>query len=476
MNSALLVQRIWSLCDTLRHDGVSYGDYLQQLTFLLFLKMLEEDSQGVSHGVELPAELSWSSLLELRGEPLRERYELNLKKLGIRSGTLGAIFDRAQNRIEDPSNLRHLIDLIDAERWGNLDADVKGDMYEGLLQRNAEDVKSGAGQYFTPRPLIQAIVECVRPLPLRSIADPAAGTGGFLLGAHRWMLENYPDMSDRERHFLKYETFSGNEIVSDTHRLALMNMLLHGIGDLDSTPHISRSNALLAPRAEYVDYVFANPPFGRKGPSVAKQKDLRSGSDGDSFLDTGSKQLDFVQLIVGMLKPGGEAAVVVPDNVLFERGMAEKVRRALLEKVDLHTLLRLPTGLFYAGGVQANVLFFKKAATASRESASRSLWVYDFRSGVRFSRVRSPLERHHLDDFVQSYLGDADGARTESGRFRRFSHDDIAARPNANIDLVWPVDHGSREPNDAESLRSDIVAHLRIALEAFESLDLPARF
>lgn len=430
----------------------------------------------------IPPELGWPSLLPLHGKALKDRYESNLHELGHSPGVLGAIYDRAQNRIEDADKLRHLVDLINAEQWLDLGEDVKGSMYEGLLQKNAEDVKSGAGQYFTPRPLIEAIVECVRPQPMKTIADPACGTGGFFLGAYQWLMSQRPGLKVDEEEFLRNDTFYGNEIVADTRRLALMNLMLHGIGNVEDEPVISRSDALVAPSPVQVDYVFANPPFGRRSAFSARSK-ARARDTGEPFLErpdfwvsTGNKQLDFLQHIFSMLKVGGEAAVILPDNVLFEGGASERIRRELLARCDVHTLLRLPAGIFYAGGVQANVLFFTRAEE-SEVPATKAVWVYDFRTDVRFTRVRAPLERHHLDDFVLAYKSEDRATRQETSRFQRFDYGNIISRPNSNMDFTWQVDatHRSSNLQDAGFMRREIVEHLLRAVEAFDRIELDSK-
>jgi type I restriction enzyme M protein len=477
MSSVGLAQRVWALCQTLRDDGVSYGDYLQQLTLLLFLKMADEsDDRRAGEHLIIPVDLGWQSLRPLHGPPLKERYEQNLVRLSKLGGALGAIYDRASNRIEDANKLRHLLDLIDEERWFDLGEDVKGDMYEGLLQRNAEDVKSGAGQYFTPRALIEAIVESVAPEPFKTVADPACGTGGFFLGVNNWFKKNHAPLSMAAQDFLRHDTFYGNEIVLETRRLALMNLMLHGIGDVESEPSISRSDALDEISIRKFDYVFANPPFGKKSSFASKAK-MPQGTHvavarSDFWEVTGSKQLDFLQHIYTMLRDGGEAAVVLPDNVLFEGGAAERIRLAILKQCDVHTLLRLPAGIFYAGGVQANVLFFSRPREVVGElPATTGVWVYDFRSGVHFTRVRKPLQRSDLDDFVSSYKPRARHLRIPNDRFSYITYAEIVRRPGASMDF-YPTDRGGRSPvlRDVDRIRSEIVEHLSSAMTAFEKM------
>ncbi|MGZ5052253.1 MAG: N-6 DNA methylase [Methylobacter sp.] len=362
--TASIVSKVWSFCTTLRDDGVGYGDYLEQLTYLIFLKMADEYSQPpYSRNVGIPAGYNWPSLKAKRGAELEVHYMTLLHELGNKPGMLGQIFTKAQNKIQDPAKLYRLIDMVDGTNWMTMGADVKGDIYENLLERNAEDTKSGAGQYFTPRALIRAMVECVRPEPGKTIADPACGTGGFFLAAYDFLVATH-SLDKVQKAFLKHDTFFGNEIVAGTRRLALMNMFLHNIGEIDGDSMISPNDALVADSGKRFDYVLANPPFGKKSSmsftneAGEQEKDDLIYNRQDFWATTSNKQLNFVQHIRTMLKTTGRAAVVVPDNVLFEGGAGETVRKKLLETTDLHTILRLPTGIFYANGVKANVLFF----------------------------------------------------------------------------------------------------------------------
>lgn len=365
MNASSLIQKIWNFCHTLRDDGVGYGDYLEQLTYLLFLKMADEYAQEPYYrDTKIPKGYDWASLRGKTGEPLEAHYLAVLHKLGAGPGMLGAIFFKAQNKIQDPAKLSRLVQMIDAESWVGMDTDTKGDLYEGLLQKNAEDTKSGAGQYFTPRALIQAMVECVRPEPMKTIADPACGTGGFFLGAYNWLTRPGNTLDKKQKEFLRHKIFQGNEIVPSTRRMCLMNLFLHNIGELDGESSVDRSDALIADPGKRFDYVPANPPFGKKSSMTftneegEEDKDALTYERQDFWETTSNKQLNFLQHIVTILKIDGKAAVVLPDNVLFEGGAGEKIRKKLLGNCDVHTLLRLPTGIFYAQGVKANVLFF----------------------------------------------------------------------------------------------------------------------
>ena len=330
-----IISKVWSFCNTLRDDGVSYGDYLEQLTYLLFLKMADELSKPpYNRKLPIPKEYNWESLTPKKGAELELHYTTLLRELGKQKGILGQIFTKSQNKIQDPAKLFKLIDLIDKEQWNVIGADVKGEIYEGLLEKNAEDTKSGAGQYFTPRALIKAMVECLRPEPNKTIADPACGTGGFFLAAYDYIVANN-DLDKSQKQFLKFKTFHGNEIVAGTRRLALMNLFLHNIGDIESDNFISPADSLIADAGVRFDYVLANPPFGKKSSQTftneegEQEKEDLSYNRQDFWTTTSNKQLNFVQHICTMLKTTGLAAVVVPDNVLFEGGAGETVRKKL---------------------------------------------------------------------------------------------------------------------------------------------------
>jgi type I restriction enzyme M protein len=475
-----LVQRLWSYCNVLRDDGLSYGDYLEQLTYLLFLKMADEQvALGLVERSVVPEGLDWRSLTARDGDDLEVHYRHVLTELGRRPGMLGVVFRKAQNRIQDPAKLRRLVvDLIDREEWLSLDVDVKGDAYEGLLEKNAEDVKSGAGQYFTPRPLIQAIVEVMRPAPGARICDPACGTGGFLLAAHRWITDHHPYLDPDEKRHLRFEALRGWEIVDNAARLCVMNLLLHGIGDETAESPIAVEDALVGTAARF-DVVMTNPPFGRKS-SISivnaegenERESLEILRD-DFWASTSNKQLNFVQHVATLLEAdGGRAAVVVPDNVLFEGGAGETVRRKLLETCDVHTLLRLPTGIFYAQGVKANVLFFDRRP-ASETPWTRELWVYDLRTNMHFTLKQNPLRYEHLRDFVTAYSPEDRTARAESERFRRFSYEDLVQRDKVSLDLVWLRDESLEDMENLpppDVIAREIVEDLEAALAEFAAI------
>jgi type I restriction enzyme M protein len=445
-HSRALVQKLWNYCKVLRHDGMSYGHYVEQLTYLLFLKMTYERTLPPRNEVSrIPAGYDWPSLEALDGVDLEDHYNDTLRVLAREPGLLGLIFRKSQNRFRDPAKLRRVIvDLIGPERWATVDADVKGDVYEGLLEKNAADTKSGAGQYFTPRAVIRAVVDVMQPRPDMTIGDPACGTGGFLLAAHDYITEHHGREMDRDqKRFLRDHTFRGVELVDETARLCAMNLFLHGIGgaDINASPPIEVKDALLAPPSETLDMVLANPPFGRDAvvPMIGADGRSTNGdasiSRQDFWASTSNKQLNFLQHIRSMLKIHGSAAVVLPDNVLFEGGAGEIIRRRLLHECNVHTLLRLPTGIFYAYGVKANVLFFERKP-ASTVPSTRELWVYDFRTNHRFTLKTRNLTRPDLQGFVDAFKPGALDTREEADSFKRWSYDEIADRPGFDLD-IW---------------------------------------
>ncbi|RMX10519.1 SAM-dependent DNA methyltransferase [Allofranklinella schreckenbergeri] len=479
MNTSTLVQKVWNFCHTLRDDGVGYGDYLEQLTYLLFLKLAHEYAQApYNRDTRIPEGYDWPSLRAKVGEPLEAHYLAVLQRLGQEGGMLGAIFFKAQNKIQDPAKLSRLVQMIDAESWISLDVDTKGDLYEGLLQKNAEDTKSGAGQYFTPRALIEAIVACVRPEPMKTIADPACGTGGFFLGAYSWLTRPGARLNKRQKEFLRDETFYGNEIVPGTRRLCLMNLFLHNIGELDGEPAVERSDALIAEPRFKVDYVLANPPFGKKSSMTITNAEGEEDREAltyerqDFWETTSNKQLNFLQHIVNLLKVDGQAAVVLPDNVLFEGGAGERIRRRLLQTCDVHTILRLPTGIFYAQGVKANVLFFDNAPKDCRIH-TQGVWFYDLRTNQRFTLKTRPLKLDDLQDFIACYHPENRHERTETERFKYFSYDELMARDKASLDIFWLKDDSLDTLDDLpppEALQQEIIEHLEAALAAFRDV------
>ena len=492
MNTQQIVAKLWNYCNVLRDDGLSYGDYVEQLTYLLFLKMAHERTQSPwKEKPVIPSGHDWPALLAKDGDALEVQYRRTLEALGKQHGMLGVIFRKAQNKIQDPAKLRRLVaDLIDREQWTQLDADVKGDAYEGLLEKNAQDTKGGAGQYFTPRPLIQAIVQCIQPRLGETIFDPACGTGGFLLAAHDFVsAEASRKGADHAKlRFLKLEALHGVEIVDSVARLCAMNLLLHGVGPTranEGEPPVSVDDSLKNDPGTRYDVVLTNPPFGKKSSFRVINEDGDEDREAltivrdDFWTSTGNKQLNFVQHIKTVLKIHGRAAVVIPDNVLFEGGAGETIRRKLLHECDVHTLLRLPTGIFYAQGVKANVIFFDKKE-ASAKQWTKKLWIYDLRTNMHFTLKTNPLKRSDLDEFVACFAPDNRAARKATwsekkpdGRWRAYNYDEIIARDKASLDIFWLKDEALEESRNLPApdvIAAEIVEDLRAALEEFETI------
>ena len=486
-NSSSIVSKIWAFCNTLRDDGVGYGDYLEQLTYLLFLKMADEYSKPPhNRAMPIPKKYAWPTLTNKSGGELEIHYNTLLRELGKEKGILGQIFTKAQNKIQDPAKLYKLIALINAEQWVLMGVKDKGDIYEGLLEKNAEDTKSGAGQYFTPRALIRAMVECVRPEPKKTVADPACGTGGFFLAVYDYLTDEKNYTLDKgQKQFLKFDTFYGNEIVAGTRRLAMMNLFLHNIGDIDGSSSISPNDSLIASPESKYDYVLANPPFGKKSSMTftneegEQEKEDLTYNRQDFWVTTSNKQLNFVQHIKSMLKSTGLAAVVLPDNVLFEGGAGETVRKKLMETTDLHTILRLPTGIFYANGVKANVLFFD-GKPSSKNPWTKEIWIYDYRTNIHHTLKKNPLKLEDLKDFITLYNPKNRNKRKETwsdsnpeGRWRKFSYEDILARDKTSLDITWIKDKSLADLDnlpDPDELAVEIIENLEAGLESFREV------
>ncbi|MDD4650866.1 MAG: class I SAM-dependent DNA methyltransferase [Methanothrix sp.] len=475
-DESTIVQRVWNYCHVLRDDGVSYGDYLEQLTYLLFLKMADEQTKPpISKPSIIPKGFDWQSLLPEKGAELEEQYRHILESLGKEPGMLGVIFRKSQNRIQDPAKLRRLIDLINGETWIGLDIDIKGAIYEGLLEKNAEDVKGGAGQYFTPRPLIRAMVEVTRPRPGETIFDPACGTGGFLLAAYDYVENKYP-LDKEQKRVLRYETLGGMDVVDGVVRLCVMNLFLHGIGGEQSP--IEVGDSLLKNPSKHYNLVLTNPPFGKKssitiinGDGKADRESLTYNRQ-DFSATTSNKQLNFLQHVRTLLEINGRAAIVVPDNVLFEGGAGETVRRKLLQGCDVHTLLRLPTGVFYAQGVKANVLFFDKKPASERPWTDK-LWIYDLRTNKHFTLKTNPLKFEDLQDFIKCYNPENRHQREESERFKAFSYEELVRRDKASLDIFWLKDESLEDSDNLpapEVLAAEIVESLETALSEFRAI------
>ena len=459
-----MVQKLWDFCDVLRDDGLSYGDYLEQLTYLLFLKMADEQHELLGQRV-VPIGFDWPTLLNRSGEQLEAQYNTTLAELGSYDDMLGVVFRKARNRIQNPAKLEQLIkEFIDQHEWMSYDADLKGDAYEGLIEKTAQEGARGAGQYFTPRALISAIVDVMLPEPGHRICDPACGTGGFFLGAYQSIVERFPHLTPDQAAHLRSGAFTGWEIADLPARLCAMNLLLHGIESPESDSPINVDDALRDDPGERFEMVLTNPPFGRSSSDSYEREDF--------WATTKNKQLNFVQHVVSLLKIGGSAAVVVPDNVLFEAGAGETIRRRLLHDCDVHTLLRLPTGIFYAQGVKANVLFFRRRE-GSEQAWTKELWVYDLRTNKHFTLKQNPLTRADLDDFVACYNPAARHQRQESERFKRYPYDELIARDKVSLDLFWLRDESLEDIDNLPTpalLAAQIAEDLQSALTEIQTL------
>lgn len=428
-NEQTLVSKVWKIANVLAADGVGFTDYIIQLTYLLFLKMDYEMSElGYKSGI--PEDYRWDKLKEYDGLELIAQYEDTLNALSQMNNLIGTIFIKAKNGINKPVNLKKIISMIDEEDWLSMDGDVKGAIYEGILEKNGQDKKSGAGQYFTPRALINAMVDVVKPNLGETVCDPACGTGGFLLSAYEYMKKQSANKDELD--FLQNKALHGVDNTALVVTLASMNLYLHGIG-ISRSPIICDDSLEKEPE-ELVDIVLANPPFGTRPQGASNISAMRN----DLYATTSNNQLNFLQHIMLMLKNDGRAAVVLPDNVLFETGAGETIRKKLLNDFNLHTILRLPTGIFYANGVKANVLFFTKG------SKTKELWIYDYRTGVKHTLATNPLKRSDLDDFVACYNADNIAARKETwseenpnGRWKKFTYDELVSRTNTGLDITW---------------------------------------
>ena len=428
-NEQTLTKKVWTLATTLAGQGIGFTDYITQLTYLLFLKMDDENVKLFGDDSAIPEGCRWSDLIELDGLDLIEQYEKTLKELSEQSNLIGTIYTKAQNKIDKPVYLKKVITMINEEQWLVMDGDVKGAIYESILEKNGQDKKSGAGQYFTPRSLISTMVDVTRPQIGETVCDPACGTGGFLLAAYDYMKVQSSDKEKSE--FLREQALHGYDNTALVVTLASMNLYLHGIGTSHS-PILCQDSLEKSPSV-LVDVILANPPFGtRPSGSVEINRD-------DFYVETKNNQLNFLQHMMVMLKNGGRAAVVLPDNVLFEGGAGEVIRKKLLTEFNLHTILRLPTGIFYAQGVKANVLFFSKG------TATKDIWFYDYRTGIKHTLATNPMQRHHLDDFVECYKSDKLSSRKETynaetnpnGRWRKYSCDEILKRDKTSLDITW---------------------------------------
>ncbi len=486
-DSQQIVSKAWNFAHVLRDDGLSYMAYTEQITFLLFLKMADEMTRPPFNRPPIvPAKFGWPNLLRLDGDELEAHYRHSLEELGKQPGMLGEIFKKARAEIQNPERLRRLIvDLIEPVKWSSMQADVKGDIYEGLLAKSAEESPKGAGQYFTPRQLIKGIVDCVQPTAADTVCDPAAGTGGFLLAAFDYVNQHQAKELDKDqKRHLRTKFVKGWELVPNTARLCIMNLYLHGI-DADPCPIKSGVDSLASDPGERFSVVMTNPPFGKKS-SIAIVNEAGDLEKEDSeyvrqdfWTTTKNKQLNFLQHARTLLKVNGRCAIVVPDNVLFEGGAGETVRRNLLKQCDVHTLLRLPTGIFYAQGVKANVLFFD-AKPAQEKPWTSKLWVYDLRTNMHFTQKTNPLKRSDLDEFVTCYHPATRRRRkptwsdtTPDGRWRVFDYEDLLKRDKVNLDIFWLRDKSLEDSDDLpepDVLAQEIADDMQTALEQFSAI------
>ena len=443
-----LSQKVWQLATVLSGQGIGFTDYITQLTYLLFLKMDDENVQLFGEDSAIPAGFRWQDLLALDGLELIHQYEETLNVLQKEDNLIGTIYTKAQNKIDKPVYLKKVITLINEEQWLVMDGDVKGAIYESILEKNGQDKKSGAGQYFTPRALIKTMVDVTRPRIGETVSDPACGTGGFLLAAYDYMKDQSQDKGKQD--FLRNEALYGIDNTALVVTLASMNLYLHGVGT-DRSP-IACQDSLEKSPEKLVDVVLANPPFGtRPAGSVEISRD-------DFYVDTKNNQLNFLQHIMVSLKQGGRAAVVLPDNVLFEGNAGETIRQELLKNFNLHTILRLPTGIFYAQGVKANVLFFTKG------TPTKEVWYFDYRTGIKHTLATNPLQRHHLDEFVACYNTDDLTNRAETynadtnpnGRWRRFDVEELLQRDKTSLDISWIKENADNEDLTLAELLSNI--------------------
>jgi type I restriction enzyme M protein len=471
MTNEQLVSKVWNYAHVLRDQGISYGDYIEQITYLLFLKMDQEREALLGEPSAIPREWDWTALVAKNGDELELQYRHTLENLAKEDGLIGTIFRKSQNKLSDPAKLKRIVSLIDTEGpWIGLDVDVKGEIYEGLLERNASEVKSGAGQYFTPRPVIETIVKCVNPKIGETVCDPACGTGGFLLAAFEHMKTQSQDR-DKLRQ-LRHSAFTGTDIVDEVVRLCAMNLYLHGIGS-EGSP-VSQGDALSGDAGKRFDVILTNPPFGKKSSYKVVGEDGAVSTERESYeredfkFTTSNKQFNFLQHIMTVMETHGRAGVVLPDNVLFEAGRAgEGIRKRLLENFNFHTLLRLPTGIWYSPGVKANVLFFDKRP-ASKAIQTKELWVYDYRTNVHKTLKTKRLTNTDFDDFVHCYQN-----RQETDRFRRFPYEDLAKRDKLNLDIFWLKDDSLEDIDnlpEPDVLAAEIVENLEAALEQFRTV------
>lgn len=457
-SEAALLKKVWDIANVLAAAGVGFTDYITQLTYILFLKMDEEKEEfGLSSTV--PDGYKWKDLAELSGTDLVEKYEEILKELSKDEGLIGTIFTRAVNKIDRPVLLAKVIEMVGEENWYMMEGDFKGAVYESILEKNGQDKKSGAGQYFTPRALIQTMVEVVNPKITETVADPACGTGGFLLAAYEHMKKQSKDIEKQK--FLKNNALFGADNTSLVVTLASMNLYLHDIG-VNKSP-IAYQDSLIDTSDKMFEVILANPPFGTR-----PQGSVEVAVNRPEFIKTSDNQVNFLQHIMSIVKSGGRVGVVLPDSVLTDTGATEKVREKLLKEFNLHTILRLPTGIFYANGVKTNVLFFEKG------KATKEIWVYDYRTGIKHTLATKPMGRAHLQEFVDCYCVGHEQDRVPSysaenpnGRWRCFSEEEVESADN--LDFKW-IDLEERDERTVAEVLEDMRADAEIIVNSISNL------
>ena len=459
-SESTLIKKVSDIANVLAAAGVGFTDYLTQLTYILFLKM---DDEREAYGFEssIPEGYKWQDLLELSGEDLVDKYEEILEELAKKDGLIGTIFTKASNKIDRPVLLAKVIEMVKSENWYMMEGDLKGAIYESILEKNGQDKKSGAGQYFTPRALIKAMVDVTDPKITETVADPACGTGGFLLAAYEYMKPQSKEIAKQK--FLKEHAFFGADNTPLVVTLASMNLYLHDIGT-ESSPIVCQ-DSLIDTSDKMFDVILANPPFGTR-----PQGSVEVYANRPEFVKTSDNQVNFLQHIMSIVKTNGRVAVVLPDNVLTDGGATAKVREKLLKDFNLHTILRLPTGIFYANGVKTNVLFFQKG------TPTEDIWVYDYRTGVKHTMATKPMTRANLDDFVACYCSGhmQDRVPTYSaddlnGRWRKFTKEEVYSRDLLKLDFKW-MDLGEKDDRTIGELLGDMQAKASAITEAVAKL------
>lgn len=445
-SEATLVKKVWDIANVLAAAGVGFTDYITQLTYILFLKM-DAEKEELGLGSFIPDGYKWKDIVELNGDDLIDKYEEVLKELSKDDGLIGTIFTKASNKINSPVHLAKVFQMVGNENWYMMEGDFKGAIYESILEKNGQDKKSGAGQYFTPRALIKAMVDVIDPKITETVADPACGTGGFLLAAFDHMKPQSRDLS--KQNFLKNNALFGADNTALVVTLASMNLYLHDIGT-EKSPIVCQ-DSLLDTSDKMFDVILANPPFGTR-----PQGSVAVDSARPEFIKTSDNQVNFLQHIMSIVKTGGRVAVVLPDNVLTDGNATAKVREKLLADFNLHTILRLPTGIFYAGGVKTNVLFFEKG------EKTKDIWVYDYRTGIKHTMATKPMTRADLDDFVSCYCSSHLEDRKESyseenpnGRWRKFSEEEVYSRDQLKLDFKW-IDLTEKDDRTITELLSEM--------------------